>query len=38
LPEYMIPSSIIALKSFPKNFNDKIDIKKLSKYLNNYEK
>ncbi len=38
LPEYMIPSSIITLNSFPKNFNDKIDIKKLSKYSINYEK
>lgn len=38
LPEYMIPSSIINLKSLPKNLNDKIDINKLSKYLNNHEK
>ncbi len=34
LPTYMIPSSIIILKSFPKNINDKVDIKKLIKRSN----
>jgi len=38
LPVYMLPSDIINLKSFPKNHNDKIDIKKLENYLNIYEK
>ena len=30
LPSYMIPSSIIALKTFPTNDNDKLDLEKLT--------
>ena len=33
LPEYMVPNSIIVLKSFPRNLNDKIDEKQLNRYL-----
>ena len=35
LPSYMIPNSIIILKFFPKNINDKIDIKELIKKIRN---